>query len=266
MRNADPDLPRGHLFKGVRFVEDQEVVREKVAFIAFLLLFQSAEQHEEQGVINHHHVGREQPPARLLEETTRILSAGLRGADVRFAANLCPDLWIGLERQIAQRAVDRCARPVGEPGEIALLGRVEKFVRTLHRALQPARTKIILPAFHECGLELDRQNLFHDRDVLVQQLFLEVDRVGRNDRLLLFLDREKGRRNEVGKRFAYAGPGLYYEVALFLQRLRDGRRHRLLLRPILKVTRPGEQAVLGKNRPHSLDKIAPERIFERDHG
>ena len=179
LRNADPDLPRGHLLESVRFVEDQEVVREKIAFVAFLLLFQSTEEHEEQRVIDDHHVGREEPPARLLKETTRILSAGLGGADVRFAANLCPDLWIGFNRQIAQGAVDRCARPVGEPGEIGLLGRVEKFVRALHCALQAARTKIILPAFHERGLELDRENLFHDRDVLVQQLFLEVDRVRR---------------------------------------------------------------------------------------
>ena len=249
MRNADPDLPRGHLLESVRFVEDQEVVREKITFLAFLLFFQSAEEHEEQRVIDHHHVGREQPPARLLEETTRILSAGLGRADVRFAANLCPDLWIGLNRQIAQGAVDRRARPVGEPGEIGLLGRVEKFVRTLHRALQAARTKIILPAFHERGLELDRENFFHDRDVLVQQLFLEVDRVRRDDRLLLFLDREKGRRNEVGKRFAHAGAGFDHEMALFFQRLRDSRRHRLLLRPILEVARLREQAVLAQKSP-----------------
>ena len=55
-------------------------------------------------------------------------------------------------------------------------------------------------------------------------------------------------------------------MALFFERLRDGRRHRLLLRAILKVARLGEQALLGKNRPRPLDKIAPERIFERDHG
>ena len=37
LRNSHADLARSHLFERVRFVEDQEVVREKITFLAFLL-------------------------------------------------------------------------------------------------------------------------------------------------------------------------------------------------------------------------------------
>ena len=112
MRNADPDLARGDLLDGVRFVEDDEVVREKITALAFLLLFRAAEEHEEQRVIDDDDVRREQSFARLLEETIARLAAGLGRADVRFAANLRPDFRVRLERQIAERAVLRSSAPI----------------------------------------------------------------------------------------------------------------------------------------------------------
>ena len=130
---------------------------------------------------------------------------------------------------------------------------------------EPARTKIILPPFHQRGLELDRENFFHDRNVLVQELLLQVDRVRRDDRLLLFLEGEKRRGHEIGERLAYTGAGFDDEMALLFQRLRDRRGHLLLLRAIFEIPRLREQAVRCKNRPHPLDKIAAEGIFERNH-
>ena len=130
---------------------------------------------------------------------------------------------------------------------------------------ESARTKIILPAFHQRGLEFDRENFFHDRNVFVQELLLQVDRVRRDDRLFLFLEGEKHRRHEVGERFADTGAGFDDEMALLFERLRDRRGHRLLFRAIFEIARFREQAVLCENRPHPLDKIAAEGIFERNH-
>jgi hypothetical protein len=67
----------------------------------------------------------------------------------------------------------------------------------LERALEPARTNIILPAFHERGLEFDRQHLLQNRNVFVKKLFLKIDRVGRDDRFLVLLEREQDRRDEI---------------------------------------------------------------------
>ena len=112
MRNADPDLPRGDLFDGVRLIENDEIVREKKSAFAFLLFLGTAEEHEEQGVIDDDHVRGQKSFARLLKETARSLAARFARADVRFAANLCPNFRIRLDRQIAQRSVPCRPRPI----------------------------------------------------------------------------------------------------------------------------------------------------------
>ena len=193
------------------------------------------------------------------------MSAGFRRAEVRFAANLRPDSWIGFDRQVAQRPIRRRPRPIRQPGQVRLFGGVEKFVRALDRALQAARTKIILPAFHQRRFKLDRKNLFHDRNVLMEELFLEINGVGRDNRLFLLLERKKRCGHQVSERFADAGAGFDDQMTFVFQRLRDRRRHLLLFRAIFEILCLRQQAVLRKNCVDPLDKIAPEGIFERNH-
>ena len=159
MRDADADLPGGDLLDRVRFIENDEVVWKKITAFAFFLLLRASQKHEEQRVIDHDHVGRQQPFARLLVKTVRILPAAFSCADVRLAANLRPNFWVGLDRQIAERAVAGRARPLRESRQLILLRPGEKLVLLLERAFQPPRAKIILPPFHERGFELNRQNL-----------------------------------------------------------------------------------------------------------
>ena len=82
----------------MRFVKNNEVVRKKKTAFAFLLFGRAAQQHKEQGVIEHNHVGREQSLPGLLIKTARILSAGLLSADVRFTPHLRPHFRVGLDR------------------------------------------------------------------------------------------------------------------------------------------------------------------------
>ena len=150
--------------------------------------------------------------------------------------------------------------------EFRLLGAGEKLVGLLQRALQSPRAKIILPAFHQRRLELDRQDLLQDRDVLVNQLFLQIDRVGRDDRLLLLLEREK--RSRARDRRAICRR----RCPLRPTRCRSSSSARAIATAIScccgrnsKLLRLREQPVLRENRPHPLDKVAPQRIFERNH-
>jgi len=83
------------LFHGVGFVENDEVIWKKKAALAFLLFGRAAEEHEKQSVIEDNDVRGEQTFPGLLIKTARILTAGLLGADVRLAANLCPTFGSG---------------------------------------------------------------------------------------------------------------------------------------------------------------------------
>ena len=98
MRNADADLLGRDLLDRVRFVEYDEVIREQKTALTFFLLLGIAKKHEEQSVIEHDHIRREQFLARLLIKTARILAASFLGADVRFTANLRPHFRIRFDR------------------------------------------------------------------------------------------------------------------------------------------------------------------------
>src|SRR5207248_6294959 len=116
--------------------------------LTLFLCIRRAEQDEKQGVIKHDYVCSKQASARLLIKAARILSAGFLSADVRFAANLRPNFWIGLNGKIAERSIVRRAGPFRQPLQFALLRSGEKFLRALQCALEPARAEIIVPAFH----------------------------------------------------------------------------------------------------------------------
>ena len=265
LRDAEADLARGGLLDRVGLIENDEIIREKVTTLALLLFLRRAEKHEEQSVIDDDHIRREQAFARLLEKTIRTLAAGLAGADVRLTANLGPDFRIRFHREIAQRSILRRARPFRDARQFRRLRRGEEFAGLLQRALEPARAKVILPPLHQRSLELDRQNLLQDRDVLVKKLLLQVDRVRRDHRLLFLLDREENGGREVSDRFADASPGLDHEMTFFLESAGHGHRHRLLLRPVLEVLRLGQQSIFRKERADLLDEVTAEGISKRDH-
>src|SRR5204863_338046 len=101
LRDADADLPRGRLLKGVGLVEDDEIIWKEVSTLPFLLFNRRPKEHEEQSVINDNYIRGEEAFARLLEKTIRVLTARLGRADMRFTTDLGPDFRIGLNRKVA---------------------------------------------------------------------------------------------------------------------------------------------------------------------
>ena len=173
--NAQSNLPRGDTLERMGLVENDKVVGENVAAFA-LLGFASAEVEKEQGVIHHHHVRRKKPLSGTLVKAARVFATRSCRADMLFAADLRPDVRVRLDGKIGECSVLRSLRPFVDPLQLALLGRGKQISRAAHRALQPRRTKIVLPPFPQHGLELDGQNLLQNRDVFVNELLLQVDR------------------------------------------------------------------------------------------
>ena len=141
-------------------------------------------------MIDHQNVGGQQTFPRLLIKTARILAARFLCADVRFAADLRPYFRVGLDCEIAERAIVRGARPFCQAVQLVLLGPGEKLVYLLQRTVESSRAKIILPAFDKRSFELDRENLFQDGDVFVEKLLLKVDCVRGDDCLLVLRTRK----------------------------------------------------------------------------
>ena len=88
-------------------------------------------------------------------------------------------------------------------------------------------TQIIVATFHVAdrepgaGSRFSIQRLLQKRNILVEELFLQILRPRRNNHSLAGADY----RQQVGQRFSGTRTGFHNQVAFFLQRLLDCLRH-----------------------------------------
>jgi len=74
------------LFDRVGLIKNDKVVWKEIAAFTFFLHLWAYQKNEQQGVVDHQHIGCQQPLACLLIKTARTLPAGFSRADVRLAA------------------------------------------------------------------------------------------------------------------------------------------------------------------------------------
>ncbi len=262
--NLQAEMPRRHAFERVRLVEDDEVVVKKIAALGQFAL-RSGEKIEEERVIEHEHLRRVGLLARALVKAFGAHAAGALRADVGLAANLEPDRRVGRRVEIGERAVARAVAPFPDALHLVLLARGEEFAAVAHGALQPQRAEIILAALQQHRLELLWQQILHERDVLVEKLLLQVDRMGRDERLAVLRQRVKNRRHEVGETLAHAGARLDDEMRPVPAGLGHGGGHRLLLGAVLELARLGQQAAGAESEGHLPLELGGKIIARRNH-
>ena len=134
-----------------------------------------------------------------------------------------------LEAEIAQRAVVRRLAPLVDVAELReLLVVVEQAAAAGERQVEPPQAEVVAPPFHQHGRELARDHAFEQRQVLADELFLQADRVRRDDdlrpgrrcvaiaarpALRLQFGRRQNRRHQIGKALADAGARLDHQDA-----------------------------------------------------
>src|SRR5262249_12951987 len=148
--------------------------------------------------------------------------------------------------------------------------------------LVAAQAQVVAAAFEQCsrerrlfgrwtmddgrwiGVALSRQssivyrhNALQRRDILEEQLVLEVDRVGGDDHSLATLGCEDGRRDEVAEAFAGAGAGLDHDGVTVVEGVRDGLGHGDLWLALLIALEGAAHGPLG--REEAPDRLNVER-------
>ena len=172
---------------------------------------------------------------------------------------------IGRGIEIGERAVARAVAPFPDALHLLLLARGEELAAVAHRALQPQRAEIILAALEQHRLEFGRQQLLHERDVLVEKLLLQIDRVGRDERLAVLRQRVENRRHEIGEALAHARARLDDEMRAVLAGLRHGGGHRLLLRAVLELARLRQQPARAEGEVHLPLELGGKIVARRNH-
>ena len=135
---------------------------------------------------------------------------------------------------------------------------------------QPALADVIGPALGQHYRKLIRQDGLEKGDVLVGNLFLEIDGIGGDDDRLFGGQGLVDSRDEVGECLADAGAGFDNQVLVFIYGLADALEHGHLLGPVF-VGREflGQQALgpeYGLGVKHKLISVSHRlhRLIKRN--
>ena len=126
----------------------------------------------------------------------------------------------------------------------------------------PLQAQVVRPALQQRRLEVFRRHsldlaerLDYVRDVLAQELLLEVDGVGGDDDAHVVLQGVQRRGYEIGERLAYSGPRLDHQPLAVSDGLRDGPRHLDLLRPLLEAAHGPRHGTVGAQHRRDLVRV-----------
>ncbi len=264
--NLKSEMACRDVFERVRFVEDDEVVGvDEALFVLQIVVFGTREEIKKERVVDHDNAGLLGLLAGLLIETTRVVAAGARGALVRLAAHLAPDLEIGWRVEIRKRAVLGRLAPFPDALEFVNLGIDEEITRLLHGPFEPVRAEVILPPFEQDAGEFLRDELLDNRQILVKELLLKIDRVGGDDGLAVVLQRKKHRRDEVSETLANAGARFDQKMRFAIQCVRHGGGHLLLLGAVFEILRAGHDPAGRKHFVYGLFERGGETVKRGDH-
>ncbi len=126
LRDFHADVLRRDILESVRLVEDDEVVWKQDAAGVLLRVRHAADEGEEERVVEHDDLRAKHALAKGLIEAAPVVAAGLRRAEVLFAADLLPDRCVRLLDEVAQRAVARGEAPLADAFELRFCSLVKR--------------------------------------------------------------------------------------------------------------------------------------------
>ena len=231
-----------NVFQVVRLVEHEAAIRrEHRRLLPVVRRHAHREIRREQVMVHDDYVGFGGPPARLEQETTVEMGALEPRAEVRLGRHRIPHVGRGLVGEVRKRAVARASGPGGQRIELGAALVLEQRVSLLAGLLEPRQADVVPPALEQrerrrvvAGPEGARE----DREVLADELLLQIDRVGRDDGALTVLPRPHQCRDQVGERFTDAGPRLEQPDTAVVVQIGHVRRHVALAGTILEAVRP----------------------------
>ncbi len=132
--------------------------------------------------------------------------------------------------------------------------------------MQAAGAKIIPPALKHGIGELDRQDFFEQRKVFTNQLLLQIDGVGGDDRFFTVGRRVEDARNKIAETFADSGARFDEQMFVFLKCASNRGGHLLLLGAVFEIAAARENARFRKDAFDFGNQPGQRHIFESaDH-
>ena len=252
-------MHRGDVFQVVRLVQHQAAVRgQDGRFLPVVGYHAHREIGREQMVVHHHHIGFGRPPAGLEHEAAVEVRALEPRAQIRLRGDRVPHLATRLIGEIGERSVARARGPRRERFELHTALVLEQRGDLLARLFEAREAHVVPPPFEqrERGRVLAApERAGQDRQVLADELLLQVDRIGRDDGALAVLARPHQRRHQVRERFSHARAGFEHPHAAVVVEVGDVGGHVALAGTVLEAAERARHRPAGREQPRHVDRI-----------
>ena len=187
-------------------IKDHKVVWKQVA--AILHQGFHVEKGEEQSMVHHNRLSFNGFLPRFLKKTIAPHSTAAGGADFRLATDQLPDFRGWLKVQITQGPILRRFIPLPYSLQFVRFIAAEQIAAIHAGTLEAGRTKVVTPSLEKRSVERPPGQLTHERQILLHELLLKIDGMGRKDRLAPLLQPIGHGGQEVGQRFPHPRSGL----------------------------------------------------------
>ena len=189
---------------------------------------------KEQCVVDDQQVGAMGAAAGALEEAPRVEGTVASAAGAGLARDAVPEARGDGRNEVREAPVGGREGPALQAREVPALGLGRKERGSASAgAFESAEAEIVGAPLDEDGLGFGAEGPRQQRDVLLDELFLEADGVGGDDDPPLFAVSQEHRGNQIGEGLADAGPGLDHQVARGAEGALDGLGHGDLLGAVL---------------------------------
>ena len=275
--NMDPQMIGGVVLQRMGFVKDHGAVNGQGA-VFLHLQFPDLQVRKEQRMIGHHDISLI-PGLPVLPVKTLVVERTLWTETVRrFTADALPEHGVKPERDLGLAAGLGAGRPRTEFLHIVIQqhrGQHFRAVTAVGRQIQAPLAEIIAAPFGENECEVKTGQIFQQRQVLVDQLFLQCDRF-RGDQ-----HRSPGgagmvdRRDKIRKTFSDARRRFHAEIVIFFQRFRHRHCHGFLLDPpfvgaAAELGSPFQRGAVREKLLRPDNRIGPDFLqfftCRHDHG
>ena len=209
-------------------------------------------------VVHDHHIGFGRPPAGLEHEAAVEVRALEPGAQIRLRGDRVPHLATRLVGEVGERPVARARGPRRQGLELGPALVLEQRGHLLARLIEAREAHVVPPALEQRergGVLAAPERAGQDRQVLADELLLQVDRIGRDDGALAVLARPHQRRHQVGERFPHAGAGFEHPHAAVVVQIGDVGGHVALAGPVLEAAERARHRPAGREQPRHVHRI-----------
>ncbi len=211
-------------------------------------------------MVHDHHVGLRRLAARAEEEAAIEVLALETRAEIRLRTHFIPYFGAGRTRQVAQRTIAGPAGPGRDGREFVQLVGLEQGALRAHRLLQPREAEVVAPSLEQGKrwfVLVGAQRVAQEWQVLPDQLFLQVDRVGADDGALAIGTGPCQRRHQIGKALAHARSRLEHQHSAVVVCVGNVGAHVALGLPVLELPHGLRYRAMLPQFRHHFERVEP---------